>query len=547
MFGWSPYLWIILIGLALYAKTVFFGFTYMDDDSLILNNYPFISNISNILQAFRHEVFRSPGFSSFYRPMLIISFIFDAHISGPFPFMYHLSNIFIHIAASCLLFLFLTMLQHRKELALFFSVLFMVHPALTQAVAWIPGRNDSLLAVFSLLSFITLLNFLKADKMMWYLLHILFLGLALFTKESAVALILLYVVYLHVILKEKPFSLREIRLMAGWFIAAAFWFLLRHAAIEKPLNMTIFELARNIFVNSPALVQYIGKIVFPFNLSVFPIIQNTSFVYGIAAVGLLLAAILFSKKRRYNFIMFGALWCVIFLLPSIIRPVRVTQINYFLEHRLYLPMIGFILVLLETDAVKKVNFKNKFIVALCVLAICVFSFISFRHSEDFKNTLNFWSNAARNSPDSAVVRANLAAAYMVNGMTDNAEVESRRAVLIDPQAMGVHNVLGYVYMNRDMFKEAESEFKKEIVLNPLFSSSYANLGLLYCKEGRPKDAVPLWLKALDLDRDDVSAIKNLAIYYYQEKEYEKAFRYVRRLIELGVEVPQEVLKTLENR
>ena len=53
------YLLIILIGLSLYAITVFFDFSYFDDQDLILNNYSNISNLKNIDQIFLDDVFKS--------------------------------------------------------------------------------------------------------------------------------------------------------------------------------------------------------------------------------------------------------------------------------------------------------------------------------------------------------------------------------------------------------------------------------------------------------------------------------------------------------
>ncbi len=47
--GWHPYAWIALIGFALYARTLFFGWTYLDDDHLVLLNYHRLSDLGNIL------------------------------------------------------------------------------------------------------------------------------------------------------------------------------------------------------------------------------------------------------------------------------------------------------------------------------------------------------------------------------------------------------------------------------------------------------------------------------------------------------------------
>jgi protein O-mannosyl-transferase len=103
-------------------------------------------------------VFLSTVGQAYYRPMMTISLILDAQIGGASPFIYHFTDIVIHLLASCLLFLFFKKLNYRKDLSFFFALIFAIHPVLSQAVGWIPGRNDTLLTVFILLAFIAFID-----------------------------------------------------------------------------------------------------------------------------------------------------------------------------------------------------------------------------------------------------------------------------------------------------------------------------------------------------------------------------------------------------
>ena len=312
---WRPYAWIILIGFFVYARTLFFDFTYLDDNKLIIDNHAFLSNLSNASHAFRQGALEGPGGSgAYYRPILTVSLMFDTYLGGISPFVYHLTNIILHLLASCLLFLFLTKLNYRKEPALFFSLVFSIHPVLTQAVAWIPGRNDVLLTIFVILSFMSFLNFLEKNKPKDYLWHICFLTAALFTKENAIFLIAVCIFYLHFIARKKMFSFNGKILMPGWLIAMGFWFFIRKAALLNPVEITAFDMARQATRNLSALIQFIGKLIFPVNLSVLPIIQDTTFFYGFIAIILVTIILFFSKNMRYNFAVFGALWFFLFLL-----------------------------------------------------------------------------------------------------------------------------------------------------------------------------------------------------------------------------------------
>lgn len=540
---WRPYTWIILIGFLLYLKTLFFDFTYLDDNVLILDNYRFLSNLSNIFQAFKEDVFFSRS-DAYYRPILTISFILNAQIGGVSPFVYHFTNIIIHLLASCLFFLLLIKLKCKRGLALFFSFIFTVHPVLTQAVAWISGRNDSLLAIFALLTFISFLNFLETEKWKYYIWHMLFFATALFTKESAFALILICILYLHFIIKERLFSLNKKILSAGWFAIIIFWFLLRQAALARPLPLTISNMARSLFQNLPAAAQFIGKIILPFNLSVLPIIQDTTFIYGFIAIILTVAALFLSRNKRNNFVIFGLFWFILFLLPSFIRP-NPAIVADFIEHRVYLPMVGFIIMLLEIDFVKNLNIKKKRPVILGLLIIFAFAAITFIHSNNFKNRLNFWKNAARTSPHSPLAHRNLGAMYYLDGLLDEAESEYTKSLELNQEEKMAHNNLGLVYMDRGMFKEAEEEYKKELSINPDYDNAHFNLGLLYHKQGKLKAAESLWKKTLEINPDYIDAYHNLAIHYYNQKDFTQVNYYTKQLQKRGVQVNPKLLKALK--
>ena len=543
--SWSPYAWIVIAGFLLYFKSLFFNFVYFDDNSLVIDNFFFLKNMANITKIFTQGVFHvlhSP--ETYYRPMLTLSFMIDAQLGGLSPFFYHLSNIILHLLSSVLVFVLFIKLKYKRDLSFIFSIIFTVHPVLTQAVAWIPGRNDSLLAVFLLPSFIFFLNYLEKRKWIDLLWHMLFFALALFTKEAALALVLICVFYLHAIAKDKLFSLSERKLAAGWLFVMAVWFLLRRIALSIPMQMTVLGMFKSLWLNLPALVQFTGKILLPFNLSVLPIIRDTSFVPGIVAVIVMLTALLMTKGRRYNYIIFGLLWFILFLLPAFVHP-NPDVIAYFIEHRSYVPIIGFMIMLMETGVVKTIDLNKKVPLIIMALLIASLSYITFSHLDNFKDPLSFWKNAVKNSPHHPLAHRNLGAMYYLSGNFDNAETEYKKALELSPNEPMVHNNLGLIYMNRERLNEAEFEFLKENAINPLWDNLHYNLGLLYAREGRLKEAEEQWKRTVDINPDHGDALYQLAIYYYGEKEYALAKHYVLEARKRGVQLDPEFLKAVD--
>jgi len=154
--SWRPYLWIVVMGLIVFFQILFFDFTTLDDTLLIIKNYDYISNLSNLPKIFVEDVF--PSFirdDAYYRPILTLSFMFDAQLGGKSSMMYHLTNILLHLLVSCSVFAMLSRFFGKTLGVFFMTLVFLVHPVQVQAIAWIPGRNDSLLALFSVFTVVT--------------------------------------------------------------------------------------------------------------------------------------------------------------------------------------------------------------------------------------------------------------------------------------------------------------------------------------------------------------------------------------------------------
>ena len=185
----------------MYARTISYEYIGLDDTTLIETNYKFIKNLNNLPEAFKHHVmFVNKNFDKekdYYRPMLTLSFMLDANIAGNTkPRWYHFANLLYHLTACLLLFVLLNKLKVNSVSAFLLTLLFAVHPVVDQAVAWIPGRNDMLLAIFVLSSFIYLLNYLESKSSKDLVWHSVFFGFALFTKENGIVLPVLFLFYM---------------------------------------------------------------------------------------------------------------------------------------------------------------------------------------------------------------------------------------------------------------------------------------------------------------------------------------------------------------
>nr|MCR4662515.1 tetratricopeptide repeat protein [Endomicrobiaceae bacterium] len=159
--------------------------------------------------------------------------------------------------------------------------------------------------------------------------------------------------------------------------------------------------------------------------------------------------------------------------------------NQCFDHRIYLPLIGIIIVILELLNKYDKFFKVKNIIIISFVFLMFFT-VTFLYEQNFQNKEIFWVKAYTISPDSDITNA------MVAGLL----------------------------LERGFYKEAEEKYKKAIELRE-FSKHYVNLAALYYSTKRIDEAEEYLLKALSLDNTNPNIYYNLSLIYKVKGEHEK--------------------------
>ena len=534
--GKQPYIWIALLGFIVYFRTLFFDWVYFDDHVLILDNLFFLKNPGNIFKTFTMEVFHILHASAaYYRPMLTISYMVDSWFSGPNPFFYHFTSILVHMVTSCLVYLLFTKMNYKKELSFFFALFFAVHPVLSQATGWIPGRNDSLLAMFFITSFIFFLDYMANKKDKYLYLHLLFFAFSMFTKESALLLPFMILLYSGFVKRKKIFKPDFYKLYVGWGSIAVVWFFLRSIALSSGgVNYTPEHILRSLVGNSPAILLYLGKVFFPINLSVLPTLQDSTLVYGVVTLIVLVVLVLLSKEKRMNYLIFGGIWFIFLLVPSFLRPDS-TYVADFIEHRVYLPIIGLMIILAEVKIQDKVAISKDALRYILLTLAVVLGIYTIYHTRVFKDKMAFWINAVENSSQHPLAHKNLGAMYYLDGDYDNAEKYFLNSLELNPTEPMIYNNIGLIYMHKGDYEEAETYYKKELEINPGYDNAYFNWGLMEFAKGNKDVARDLWLETLKTNPDHVGAYTNLAVYYYEMEDQVKSNYYYNEAVKRGAQ------------
>ncbi len=494
-----------------YHHTVNFNFTYHDDTTIIMAKTENMDSFAKIISVLKEPVFNEVN-NMFFRPFLNLSFFIDTVISGGELGFYHFSNIMLHIAAVFLILVFLTLLGYSITSSLCVSLLFAVHPALSSAVSWIPGRNDILLAIFIILLFIFFIKNLKSDKIYLYFLMFICMLSALLVKETAVAVPVLFVFY---VIFDKIRLNKAKALKITFFILAAmliYIFLRKAGMLHGTYVFNPAGITKNLFSSVFSLSWYLGITFFTEKLLLLPEFKASFEIMlkGLIPVLILaLLAVVCRKNINFNRIWFGIIWFFVFLLPTFSMSSTIYH-----PHRLYLPLAGIMIVLLEIySAVVKTYPKSK--KAFCIIVpvlLLTFSFISYKRSFYYEDRVSFWFPALEENPVSAVPNAAIARYYLENNDYNNAEHYALKIInLTDKPSSIDFTRAGDVYIAKQDYEKALEYYRKAIQTNKFNEHPYLQISKYYESQENGPAAIDIIKQGLAIMPTSPLLIKRLKV------------------------------------
>ena len=450
----------------LYCRTLSFDLSWLDDYYLLIEAKPFLSDIRNFFALFFTDVFITAPVG-FYRPVLNMSFMADTLLNGGSWFFTHLSNILCCAGSVCLLFALLRKLETGAFTACILALLFAAHPAAASAVSWVPGRNDPLLALFVLSSFIFFEDYRRTGELKSLFKYSLLFAAAMFTKESAVMLPVLCFLWLFI--KGRDNSRTDLNFII-FFSAVPFlaWAGLRALSSTGGTSVSIAATFKNILY----LPLILGRNIFPFDPVLFSpySLLGHSFVYALAAAAYIFLVIkMFAVAHRdkdkpaINRLFLGLAWFMLFMLPTFAAGEGIVSGTLFFEHRSFVPFIGIIITL---TAFRIPAARLAFVRTALSVFVVFLSCGSFCVSSYYENRNIFWQEAVKDSPEdfSNFVRAGMFEEQrQLYGM---AEYYYRKALELNPEQPLLHASLAGIARRKGDLNKAEKEMLAELKINP---------------------------------------------------------------------------------
>jgi protein O-mannosyl-transferase len=435
-----------IIILVAFSKSLRSDFVYDSTGEIVLWDY--LHNPGNILTPLTFRLM-TMDVLDFNRPVAVASLMYDSMVWGKAPGGYHLTNILLHAANACLAFLLIrhVLLQlrpgrnptWRNAIAFLATLVFAVHPLVTEAVCEPSNRKDLLAALFGLGAILLAARHRpgigKGDALRLFLVPLLCL-LAIGSKEVGVAFPAVLCLYWFLFRRSEPGRFWAGTILGSTAVAVIFLvarFSLEHRPSEiflSPPEYPDGSLASALLVQPRILALYLINVVWPTNLCAD--YTGNSIRFLPLALSLALLAILLvpfgwwaMKDRRVQFggglVIFGLL-PVCNLVP-IYHPAA--------DRYLYLPLIGVAMLLaLAADRPWLAAHSSRRMTTVFAFLVIIALLIPFtlQREKIWSNEVILWQDTLKRNPQSYSARVNLPEVLYLAGRLQEAREESERTL-----------------------------------------------------------------------------------------------------------------------
>uniref|UniRef100_A0A672YVV0 dolichyl-phosphate-mannose--protein mannosyltransferase n=1 Tax=Sphaeramia orbicularis TaxID=375764 RepID=A0A672YVV0_9TELE len=494
-----------------------------------------------------------------YRPLCILTFKLNILLDGMTPLYFHLVNVCLHCAVTCLL-------MHTCErsvfedsrLAFVTALLFAVHPVHTEAVSGIVGRADVLACLLFLLTFLSYIrsvgvgvsvDSLPSTVSTWSLLTSLLLGTcAMLVKETGITVFGVCVLYDA--LSDRPSLCPFVPQSPVWlqtqgsppYLQPLHQTSLPHLWLRKchyfPSCVPSFVLISLSLCPLHRVLTYsyllsfnawllLAPVVLCYDWQVgsIPLVESVSDMRNVATVLLALVMValclhcIFSLQESRE-VLVGMLFLVFPFIPASNLFFRVGFVVA--ERVLYMPSMGYcILVAHGLGRLCSVlgRWGTTVLSVSMLLLLLLFSWKTVLQNHVWLSREALFRSGIQTLPHNAKVHYNYANFLKDSGRHQEAIHHYTTALRLYPRHASAMNNLGTLTRNPE---EAERYYRQALDTNPQHNRALFNLGNLLKSQGKEKEAEALLKDSIRFGPHFADAYSSLASLYAEKKRFAEA-------------------------
>jgi tetratricopeptide (TPR) repeat protein len=538
------------------------------------------------------------------RPVANITFALNYYFHQYILPGYHVVNIIIHILNGILLYLFinltLTLLKtdsknsfsesiNSSSIAFFTALFWLVNPVHTQSVTYIVQRQNSLAAMFFIMSFLSYIKgrisqrqgsgTTKSDKeaktnlqkgkssklksqskaiplkfgrslhYLWFACSALCWMLALGCKENAAILPFFIVLYEWYFFQDlsREWLKRNLKYFLGIFILFCLIAVLYLGSDPSEMildnrdyankEFTFFE---RVMTEFRVVIYYLGLLLYPhpsrlrldydFPLSHSLIDPVTTLLSLGAIIGFIALAFYLARKDRL------ISFCIFWFFGNLIIESSIIPLAIIFEHRTYLPsmLVCLVVVILAFRYI-----RQKWVVTgLMCAAVLVFSIWTYQRNMVWKDAVFLWTDNVKKSPNKARPRKNLADAIFKEGKLEKAIFHFQEAIKMDPEDEKSHLLLGKALNGLGRVDEAICHYSEALRIKPEYPEALVQLGNALESQGNNDEAIRHYTEALRIKPHYEGALNNMGVAMMRRGRLEDAIHYFSKVVQINPEFVQ---------
>lgn len=491
---------ILLTTIVLYFPVHEFKYINFDDYDYVIHN-PYVQNgltFEGVVWALT-----SSEHANWY-PLTWLSHMLDVEMFGLEPGGHHVTNVIFHLLNTALLLLFLVKSTGHFYASALVAVLFAIHPAHVESVAWIAERKDVLTTFFFFLSLLAYWWYVQKRGFSRYLLVFVCVVFAFMSKPMAITLpfVLMLIDYwpLGRLALTKSSIKKDLKILVieklPLLLLVPLLGVVTFMAQQESGAMTVgdlFSLQERVQNALVSYARYFGKALYPVELSVFyphPGLWPVSKVIlsGLLIVVISLLAVLFHKRKPYLFV--G--WFI--FMGTLVPVIGIVQVGAqsIADRYTYIPYIGLFIMLAWglREIVSYSLFSRRIILTMIFGWLIAFWVMASSYLSYWKYDARLFSHALqvhdpgydavlegkpvqRSVPFGlAFMYSNLGMSLMEVGLYDEAEVHLLEAIRIFPQHFKPYYNLGLVYLKTGKYEKAKEYIRHARKLSPQHSAAF---------------------------------------------------------------------------
>lgn len=525
-----PYIALFVISFLAYSNSLFNQ--YAIDDAIVLTENTFVKKgFAGIKEIFTHDAF--VGFfgergstliqGGRYRPLSIAIFAVEYELWELNPFYSHTVNVILFALSSVLIFYFLSLLAKKQEHTKFYlsfpfiaTLLYVLHPIHTEAVANIKGRDEIIAMLLSIATAIAAIKYVKENNIKYLVLSGVLFFLALLSKENTItfiAIIPLCFYFFTTATKQQ-----YIYTIAMHVVLLAIFLVIRSKYAPTGILQESTEVLNNPFALATTGQRY-ATIVFTWllyiKLMILPWPLSHDYYYNqipyetFSSIGTILSIIInvglfifaITQIKNKSWLSFGLLFY--FITFSIVSNLLFTVGVLLNERFIYMPSLGFCIILAyfitQLIESKKLNAQTTSYI-LAFIAVLYFG-KTFSRNYAWKDNFTLIETDAVSSPNSSKVRTSHGGELIAK--SDTEQDTTKRRIMLDL---------------------AISELKAGLAIYPKNGDAWLLMGNAVYKRGRKADeAIDAYAKAFEYKgRGSFDALYNTAVVQLENNRPQQA-------------------------